>query len=240
MVNSMELYDILFTFSIVAIILFTFILMIVKPLKNKCAYSIKKDDLFKAYKDDYGYNYIYSTKGETQNFRNRYVLRVNHSTKTLICNYTKNFKQISYHVICLNRRNKMIKVFNANETNVTTKTSVIFLLPTNCKRVNVVIQKVDDVSYNEKIISPIPKSQCRLYTILSTINFLSFMYIIRYLIFRYVGGEIETVIYDNVFNYITLIMMLAMAFVYMLVVSTRLRKRNYRTKTGGSLEYEFF
>ena len=237
--NSMDLYRVLFVIAVIAFVLITILLKAVKPLKNHYAYNITNDDLFKKNKDDFGFNYIYSTSGETRNFINKYVIRVNHSTKTLICNYTKYFKQISFHVVCMNKK-RPIKVFKVNERNTSTKTSKIFLLPTKTKKVNVVICRVDGVSFNDKVVSPVPKSLCRFYTFFSGLKLLSFMFIVRQLIVEIMGNGYQAVFYDNVYNYITLILMGIIWLVYMISMRNGLRKRNWKNKVGGSLEYEFF
>lgn len=235
----MELYRILFIFAIIAFIAISVLLIVMKPLKNHFSYRITKDDLFKSHKDDYGYNYIYSTSGETRNFINKYVIRVNHSTKTLICNYTKYFDDITFYIVCM-KNNKPFKVLKVNEKNTKTKTSMIFLLPHQTKTVNVVVCDADGVSFNDKVIAPIPKTTCRLYTLLSSINLLSIMYIIRHLIVEIFAGGYAEAFFDSVFNVISLGVMLIIFVVYLITTSAGLRKRNWRTKVGGSLEYEFF
>ena len=235
----MELYRILFVFAIIAFVAITILLVIIKPLKNCFAYNMTKDDLFKSNKDDFGFNFIYSTSGETRKFINKYVIRVNHSTKTLICNYTRYFENISFYVVCMNKR-KPIKIFRVEEKNTKTKTSMIFLLPPKTNTVNVVIKSVDNVSYNDRIVSPISKSKCRFYTFFSALNLLSIMYIIRHLIVEILGDGYQQVFFDNAFNYISLIAMFIIFIVYILITSVGLRRRNWKTKIGGSLEYEFF
>ena len=236
----MTVYDILFYFAIFAFVGSNVALIVVRPLKNRYAHRITNDVLFKAYKDDYGYNDIYATTGETRNFINRYVLRTNHSTKTLICNYTKYFNEISYHVVCLDKNCKPIKVFNAHESNVKTKTSVIYLLPSNCVMVNVVIQSAEGVSYNDKVIAPITKSNCRFYTLFSSAILISLMYILRHVLVLLLGSGYEEAFFLSPYNIITLILMGATTVVYALMTLSGLRRRNYKTKIGGSLEYEFF
>jgi hypothetical protein len=235
----MDLYTILFILAIIAVVVITVVLTVIKPLKNHYSYNMTQDDLFKSHKDEYGYNYIYSTSGETRKFINKYVIRVNHSTKTLICNYTKYFDDISFYIVCMNN-GKPINVLRVNEKNTQTKTSMIFLLPPKTKTVNVVICEADGVSFNDKIIAPIPKTNCRLYTLLSGINVLSIMYIIRHLIVLIFAAGYEDAFYKDIFNLISLGAMLAIFVVYLMTTSVGLRKRNWKTKVGGSLEYEFF
>ena len=235
----MDLYRLLFILAIVAFIVINIVLMIARPLKTHYSYNITKDDLLKSHKDEFGFNYIYSTSGETRQFINKYVVRVNHSTKTLICNYTKFFQNISYYIVCM-RKGKPFKVLRVNEKNTKTKTSMIFLLPPQTKTVNVVICEADGVSYNDKVIAPIPRSNCRLYTLLSGINLLSVMYIIRHLIIEIYGTGYQEIFIEDAFNIITLGLMFAIFIVYLITTSRGLRKRNWKTKVGGTLEYEFF
>lgn len=235
----MDLYRLLFVFAIIAFIVIKVILITVKPLKNCYSYNMTEDDLFKSFKDDYGYNRIYSTSGETRNYINKYVLRVNHSTKTLICNYTKYFEEISFFIVCMGNK-KPIKIYKINEKNTKTKTSKIFLLPPKTKRVNVVISEVDGMSFNDKIVAPIPKSNCRLYAWLSSLSLLSLMYIIRQLIVEIFLNGFQEVFYDEIYNYITLLIIFGMFVLNLITTASGLRKRNWKTKVGGSLEYEFF
>lgn len=235
----MLLYRVLFVFAIIAFIAISIVLKVIKPLKNKYSYRITNDDLFKSYKDDFGFNAIYSTSGETRNFISKYVIRSNHSSKTLLCNYTKYFEEIEFFIVCMSKGNP-IKVLKVREQNVKSKTSMIYLLPPKTKTVNVVISTVDGMSFNEKVIAPTPKTNCRLYTLLSGINVLSITYIIRHLIIEILGAGYQEVFIDDVFNYISLLVMFIIFILYLLTTSVALRKQSWKTKIGGSLEYEFF
>lgn len=236
----MLVWRIVFIVCVITFVIIFMLLRIIRPLKNHFIYQITNDELFKSYKDDYGYNHIFSTTGETKNYIRRYVIRESGSTKTLICNYNRNFSEISYHIICVNRRNKPIKAFSVTETNTKTNTSLIFLLPNKTKRVNVVIKNVDNVSYNEKVIAPIPKIKCRFFTIFSTIRLMCALYIIRHLLIEILGRGYTIYFMDSIYNVITLLLILFVSLVYALLMYRGLRRKNFKRKIGGSLEYEFF
>lgn len=233
-------WRIVFLICLVTFIVIFLLLRVTRPLKNHFVYQITNDELFKSYKDDYGYNYIFSTSGETKNFIRRYVIRESGSTKTLICSYNRFYEEISYHIICLNRRNKPIKAYRVKENNTKTHTSLIFLLPNKTKRVNVVIKRVEGVSYNSKVIAPIPKIKCRFYTLFSSIRLMCLLYMLRHLLIEILGSGYTIYFMDSIYNVISLLLILFVTLAYALLMYRGLRRKNFKRKIGGSLEYEFF
>ena len=73
------------------------------------------------------------------------------------------------------------------------------------KRVNVVIKNVDGVSYNDKVIAPIPKVKCRFYTLFSSIRLMCLLYVLRHLIIEILGSGYTIYFMDSIYNVITLI-----------------------------------
>lgn len=233
-------WRIVFVVCLLTFVIIFLMLRIIRPLRNHFVYSITNDEMFKSYKDDYGFNYIFSTTGETKNFIRRYVIRESGRTKTLICNYNQYYEEIAYHIICVNRRNKPIKAYRVRETNTKTHTSLIFLLPNKTKRVNVVIKSVNGIAYNDKVIAPIPKHKCRFYTFFSTIRLACLLYVLRHILIEILGYGYTLYFMDSIYNVITLGLILFVSLAYFLLMYRGLRRKNFRRKIGGSLEYEFF
>ncbi len=94
------------------------------------------------------YNLIFNTSGEVSHVINKYIITYDKKKCYLICNYTKQFYNVSMKVFAYNKQQQLIRVIEVNETGMSSHSSVINL-PSNCKYVNIMINSVNNLPIKE-------------------------------------------------------------------------------------------
>lgn len=230
------------TLSLIAFILLVLIILLLifeGFLKNRYFHEFKKDELLKKTKSVNSKNLIFFTSGETRKYIKRYVLCRTAYDKYVICDFNDKYKFISFYIILYNWRNKAIAVYDITE-NDTAKTSKIISVTNNCKFVNIVIKKVDDLEINTNVIKPLTTRKIQLFSFFQSIAIFLGLFVANQLIIELFGGPFKRIYLDGIYNYIAIFLMAIISIINYVVTSKALRKKNSKYTSGGSLEYEFF
>lgn len=231
--------DLFYISSISFIILFV-ILCVFRFRKNYYLKKFEADELLKDFKEPDARNYIYSTKGITRRYIRRYLIRRGHYDSTIICNYNNNFDYISYYIVAYNRRRKPIQIIEVTETNTKTNSSKIFVLKRRCKYVNIHIKQIDNEVINSVFIKPIPRKKAKLFAGLASLCLFMFLFTVRHLLIIFVGEVLMEIYSNSLFNYVAIGVCLFISLLYFLTTYRTLKRRNFKNRIGGSLDYEFF
>lgn len=232
-------YD-LFTIALITFILTFAVLVVFRFRKNVYLKGFEENELFKVKKEADYKNYIYSTKGMTRKFIRRYVIRRGRYDTTLVCNYNKNFNQISYFVVAYNKRRKPIQVIEVEELNTNTNSSKILVLNRKTAYVNIHMKKVDGEIMNTHFIKPIPRRKAKLFSYIASLCLLSFLLVVRHIIGALVGVALLDVFLKSAYNLIAVIASFIISLLYFIFTYRGMKRRNFKNKFGGKVEYEFF
>lgn len=184
-------------------------------------------------------NMYYARHGADTNVINRYVIRHSSYDKSLIVNYTKNFKHVMFFVAEFNKSKKLVKVLKVVEEN-TSQISKIFLLDKNCEYVNIVVRECDLVLYNPSYIVPRKKGE-----VIGEELFLGFEVFSIFMIIRQMIGEIMLkdsfkYYFNSYFGLITFLIALLISLIVILItISNKIHKIKKDT-LGGKVVYEFY
>lgn len=233
-------WTLLFYISSTIFIALFIVLKVLGLQRNKYLKPFKEDELFKNFKESDARNFIYSTNGITRKYIRRYVVRRGHYDTSILCNYNKNYGYISYYIVTYGKNKKVKEVFEVTETNTNTNSSKIFVIKKKFKYVNIVIKQVDGEEINTNFIKPIPRKKAKLYSFLSTIALLTFLFSLRHLLIFCVGEVFLEDFSNSVHNYIAMIAILVISLLYYITKYRSLKRRNFKNRIGGNLDYEFF
>lgn len=233
------LWTVLYGVSL-GIFILTLVFLIVRQYrKNKFYKSFHQDDLFKTDKEGGSNNGYYYTSAETRGYIRRYVIRRNIYEKSLICNYDHEYKEITYFVMCYDFRKKVRDVLEITERN-TSKTSKIIPLDERTKFVNIYIKKVDGKEINGRIIRPLTAPKIRLFAFFSSICVFTFLFVLAHTMVYFIAPTHRRQFYNSVIYYIIIGSAFLIALIYFFLVLISYRKKNSKTKEGGTIEYEYF
>lgn len=234
----MFIWRILFVIACVIFLTTIIILKVFKFRKNVYFREYQKQE-FISDKIEAGIkNEFYLTDMETAKYIKRYALRKSKYDKAIICNYTKPFKDISFFVICYNKRKKVIGVLEVSEKN-TNQSSKIINLNSATDTVNIYIKKAEDVELNTNVISPISVSNIKRYSLVSAFTLFSFLFMIRHLAIECLTNKALAYM-ESAWNYIGIAIIFAITVFYFFIMFVFMKRRNSKNRNGGALEYEFF
>ena len=236
----MELFWEILSAVSLGIFVLTFIFLCVRQYrKNKFYKSFHHDELFKTDKEGGSNNGYYYTSAETRGYIRRYVIRKNIYEKSLICNYDHEYTEVTFFVVCYDFRRKVRDVLEITERD-TTKTSKIIPLDERTKYVNIYIKKVDGKEINGRIIRPIPAPKIRLWAFFSSLCIFTFLFTLSHVLIYFISPLHRRQFYNSVINYIIIGTAAVIALIYFFLVLICYRKKNSKTREGGSIEYEYF
>lgn len=235
----MTLWRTLVLIAFIVLVLIILLLIFEGFLKNRYFHEFKKDELLKKTKSINSKNLIFFTSGETRKYIKRYVLCRSAYDKYIICDYNDKYYEISFYVILYNWRNKPIAVYDITEKN-TEKTSKIISVSNNCKFVNVVVKRVNDLEINTNVIKPLSIRKIQLYSLFQSLAIFLGLFIANELIVEIFGGVFKQSYLNSIYNHLFIIAIGVIALINWVVTAKALRKRNCKYTNGGSLEYEFF
>ena len=232
-------WNLLFILS-VSIFLFSIVIMIVFGfIRNRFYHAYHEDELIKSTKTINTVNKLYFTYGETTRFIKKYVLCASQVDKYVIANYNKEYKNVSFFVLCYGLFKRPIKVFKYSETN-TGVSSQLIVVPRRTRKVNIVICSADDQVINFNVIKPLSLSRIKLYAVFTAVLTLSGLLTIRHVIALLIcGQELLTSFMNSYENYIILILSLALSIAVLIVTNVSFKKKNKKNLSGGAVEYEF-
>ena len=133
----------------------------------------------------------------------------------------------------------MRDVLEITERN-TSKTSKIIPLDDRTKYVNIYVKKVDGKEINGRIIRPIPAPKIRLFAFFSALCIFTFLFTLSHVMIYFISPIHRRQFYNSVINYIIIGSAFGIALIYFILVLVCYRKKNSKTKEGGSIEYEYF
>lgn len=235
----MGLWNTLFIISIVLFIVLVALLIVFKFRKNIYAKPFNADELFDTKTENAVKSEYYFTSLETRKYIKRYVFRKAVFQRSVICNFTDNYKIISYFIVAYSKNKKVVDVVEVTEKPYGLSSRVI-LVNRKAEYVNVFVKKVDEVDINTNIIRPIPVRKIKYYTSLSSLALFSFLFAIRHIIVVLLGGLNAKAFLYSELNYIAILASLVISLLYWFNSTVSLRKRNHLNRRGGTNEYEFF
>ena len=246
---TMFVWRILCAASILVCIISLILIWALRLLKNRYYHDYTQDELLKQVKTANSKNSIYFTSGETKNFIKKYVICKTLYDKYLVCNYTKNFQDISYFVVQYSAMKRVIGVINVTHRD-TGDSSKVIALKRRCAFVNVVIGTADGLTINSNVIRPLPMAKVRLHAVLKSLLLFTFLFAVRH-----IAVELYDIINVNIYhaqvtyaklffdsllyNYVVIAGSFALALISYLITVLCFRRRNAKIRNGGALEYEF-
>lgn len=234
----MTLWNTLCLISAIAFIGCIVILLVFNFRKNVYYKPYEADELYKKTIDQGVKNYIYSTHAETKEYIKRYVIRKSAYDNSVICNFNKNYSQITYFVIQYKRNNKVLSVTEVSERN-TNNSSKIIAISKKCKNVNIVVKSVEGLELNTRMILPLSTAKIRLYSLFSSLAFLSILFVIRHLLVLIICYYYSKTFFESIYNYISIIAIFGFALAYYALSAISLRRKSAKSRNGGALEYDF-
>lgn len=227
---------------IVVAILFIIVLAILffsGILRNRYYRAFKSDELIKQTKTTNSVNKLYFTSGETQTYIRRYVVCKTLYDKYLVCNFVRQFKQISYFVAQYSKSRRVIHVARVFEADTGTSSRVISLNK-RCEYVNVIISTADNTVINSNFIRPIAMTRAYMYAFLKSLAIFLALYLMRHAIVEILSqGDLAVQYLNSLFGYAALGIALLVSVLSYVVTVMCLRRKNINRITGGALEYEF-
>lgn len=215
------------------------ILLCLRLLKNVYYHSFEDDELIKEEQKSNSKNAIYFTSGETRKYIKKYVICKTLYDKFLVCNFTGNFRSISYYVVQYTKRRRVLDVLSVQEIS-TGDSSKVIALERNCARVNIVIGAVDGAVINTDVIRSLSVNKIRLSAFLKSIMLFTGLFVLRHVIAELIGGKEYVAVYmKNFMNYIAIAASFVFAFLGYFISVKCFRNKNVKGLSGGALEYDF-
>ncbi len=235
---TMFVWRILGAVSVGVCILGLILLLSLRLLKNGYYHEYTQDELLKKVKAANSKNSIYFTSGETKNFIKKYVICKTLYDKYLVCNYAKNFGEISYFVLQYSRLKRVIGVINVTHRD-TGDSSKVIALKKGCAYVNVVIGTADGITVNSNVIRPLPMSKVRIHAAIKSLVLFTFLFAVRHAAIELFSGIYTRAFLGNFLNYALIAASFVLALISYLITALCFRRRNAKIRNGGALEYEF-
>jgi hypothetical protein len=235
----MQLWNNLFLISIGLFIVLVLILMIFKFRKNVYVKPYTKDELFDTKNENGIKSYYHFTSLETRKYIKRYVFRKSPYQRNVICNFTEDFKVISYYIVAYSKSKKVIDVVEVTEKPYGLSSRVISVNK-KADSVNVFVKRVDGVEINTNIIRPIPVRKIKYFTTFAALALFTFLFAVRHIIILVLGGLHAKDFMNGLYNYIAIGVAFVIALLYWIFARISLRKKNHQNRRGGTHEYEFF
>lgn len=234
---SYDFWIIFFYLSLVSFVTFLLLLIFLKLRKNEYLHTYVEDDVFKTYSESGVKNTIYGVNGSVKNFIKRYALRKSNYDTSFIANYQGRYEQISYFVVCYDKKLNVCGVVQVSERN-NNETGKIIGLPRKTNVVNVVIKRVDETNYATSIIRPLSVGKIRLFSLFYTICFFNLAYIIRHIICLIIGSDYLREFYTSFWNFYAFLGMIVMAIIIYFISVCSMRRKSSKNRSGG-ISYEF-
>ena len=216
-----------------------FILGVFKFRKNLYYKAFVQDDNFKTDKVGGTKNKYFLVLSDTKKYIKRYVIRKSVYENSFICNFNKQYKSITYYIVCYGFGRRVIEVIKVTEKN-TNNSSKIIALKQACKNVNIVIRDVDGLLLNTNVIKPLPLKKIKLFALYSGIALMCGLYIVRHIALEIILGQYCKPYLDGIYNLISIVVILLISLAYYFMSVSTMKKRNCKNRNGGALEYEFF
>lgn len=234
----MTLWNTLCIISAIMLVGCIVILIVFNFRKNVYYKPYEADELYKKTIDQGIKNYIYSTHAETKEYIKRYVIRRSAYDNSVICNFNKNYSEITYFIIQYKRRNKVLSVTEVTERN-TNNSSKIIAISKKCKNVNIIVKNVEGLELNTRMILPLSTAKIRLYSLFSSVAFLSALFVIRHLLVIIICYYFSKTFLESIYNYISILAIFGFSLAYYVLSVLSLRKKSAKSRNGGALEYDF-
>lgn len=204
------------------------ILLLFKPLKNKYDYNCREDKLLKTEKKKGARYNVFGVLGRSAYYLDKYVLKQNGRKKTLICDYVRNFKFISYYILLFNKHDSVIKIMEVNEYN-TAFCSKPIKLPKKCVKLNIVVKNVDDQDLNINLTGEVSKASVIFFSIVESIALFCFLFGFRHLLIELICFDTKQVFLRDNFDTYSILLIGLFALINYFIISSRL-KRTYHLK----------
>ena len=235
---TMFVWRVISAVSVGVFVLGLILLICLRLLKNRYYHEYTQDELFKKVKAANSKNSIYFTSGETKSFIKKYVICKTLYDKFLVCNYVRNFAEISYFVVQYSAFKRVIGVLNVTHRD-TGDSSRVIALKRGCAYVNVVIGTADGILVNSNVIRPLPMANVRINSALRSLVLFTFLFAVRHAAIELFGGIYTYAFLDSFLNYALIGASFALALISYLITALCFRRRNAKVRNGGALEYEF-
>ena len=231
--------------SIMALILFVVLVITLSTtrlLRNRYYYPFHLDEMIKNTKSINSDNYIYFTTGATKDYIPKYVICKTLYDKYLVCNFSREYKNITYFVVQYTRRKRVLSVLKCDERE-TTNSSKIISLNTRCKYVNVVVGTVNEQTINSNVIRPLSLKKIRTFAFLKSLLVFALIFTLRQVVIEVVnilyGGIYAKLMLTDLSNYLCVVISFVLCLLSYLINQGCLRRRNAKELSGGAIEYEF-
>ena len=235
----MVLWNTLLIISLSLLVISCLVLLIFKFRKNVYYKVFVEDELFEStYTSGVKTRYFFSPI-ETRPYISRYVIRSSSFEKALVCNYAKEFKFISYHVVCYSKKKKVIDIVEVNEI-PNSHTSRIIPLHRKCRYVNIYVKSADGFVLNSSVVRPIPRKKISLYSFISSVAVFNILFILRHLLIVVLASENAKDYMFSILNYAAIAIIVLITLFYFGVSMLTLRNNNKKYNYGGMVDHEFF
>lgn len=215
------------------------ILAIFRFRKNRFYYPFEEDKLIATKKDEGYKNYIYSTKGETSKYINKYVISRSSYDNTLICNFNEHYDDLSYFIVEYGMGRKPLRVLEVYER-FTSFNSRVIVLSKSCLKVNVYIKSVNNVDINGIIIKPLSKKEIGLYSFFSSLLYLGVIFVADYFIPQLILGENVGSFWVHWLNLAILGFAIVIFIFHWATTYSKTKNQNLKNRSEGVVDYEFY
>ncbi len=208
-----------------AIILVVLFIIVIRSsfLKFKVKNPYKQDQLIQKEKDDKKLTFLYklssTTLDTTLNNISRYTVVSDNGDRNCVVSYEKKFDNILYYVYMYRLSGKLIGVMQVEEQ-ATDYTSEPIKLPSACKKLNIVVSKIDGEIVNTNIVKTLSFAKLFMYALFESTFLGLLMYTASSFIFD-VSSKLSK-IYLIIFGVISFVNFVILLLV--LIKNNKLRK----------------
>lgn len=152
---------------VVSILTYGFLTMYVLPrtfLKTEFVSFTSRDRGLKNIKETVGRSIVYQPSKQNRKYISQYVISDRKGKKVLVCKTAPNVRYIDYDVVMFNGINKAFNVINSKELIERGRTERLEL-DENTAYVSLIINAVNEESFKNKVVKPVPGGRITWYAI---------------------------------------------------------------------------
>ena len=235
----MILFNLILVISCIMLLCGIIIKKILNYKHRKFYREFSLDFKFKEVRENGSNNSYYLVSSIDSNYIPRYVIRDSSYEKSIILNYNKSYKYISYYIALFNKDKKIIGLIKVYDKNTSTN-SRILVLKNKTAYVNIIVNGCEDELVNPGYMVPKTLKQFMLEQLFSSISLFSFLYIVLYIATRIYLKDLTHTYFTSSMCTILMIGLLAITIIYLIVSAYLFNKASKANKLGEKVYYEFY
>lgn len=210
--------------NIIILVVLLIIVLIPSFLKFSTRHKFKQDQLLQKEKDNRKLTFLYkpTSKVSTNEFIKNYTVISDAGKRNLLIAYENKFNNIILYVYMYSMSNKLIGILEVEE-HATDYISEVIDLPNNCKKINILVSKVNDVTIEENIVKKLSGIKIFFYSLFSSALLFEIMYIISVFLFPIYDVNTQANIRLQL---LTNMIFGVVSFVYFIALTITLVKKN--------------